>query len=575
MTTVAEQLVEALIAAGVERVYGIVGDSLNGIVDAIRRSGRIEWIGVRNEEAAAFAACAEAQLTGRLAVCAGSCGPGHVHLVNGLYDAHRTAVPVLAIAAHIPSGEIGSGYFQETHPERLFVDCSHWCELVSSPSQMPRAARIAIQHAQGLRGVAVLALSGNVALEQAPEKPLAILASPRPVIRPSDDELNRLAALIDGADAVTMFCGAGCAGAKPQLLSLADRIAAPIVHTLRGKEWIEAENPFDVGMTGLIGFASGYHAMERADLILMLGADFPYQQFFPEGVAVAQIDLAPAHLGRRCPLTLGVVGDVAATIDALLPRLRRRESGEHLERALVDYARTRADLDEHARGCAGRTPIHPEYLTAEVSAAAADDAVFTADVGEPVVWAARYLRMRPGQRLIGSFTHGSMAAAMPLAIGAQFAFPGRQVVALAGDGGFAMLMGEWLTLLQHRLPVKMIVYNNSSLGFIEVEMKTAGFLDHGTGLTNPDFAAMAEATGALGIRVEDPANVRDALERAFAHPGPALVDVVTDRFELPMPPKTTFEQAKGFGIYALKAVLSGRGRDLVELARTNRSEHRG
>jgi pyruvate dehydrogenase (quinone) len=390
-------------------------------------------------------------------------------------------------------------------------------------------------------------------------------------VRPSDGELDRLAAMIDRAEAVTMFCGAGCAGAKAEVIALADRIAAPIVHTLRGKEWVEADNPFDVGMTGLIGFASGYHAMERADLILMLGADFPYQQFFPQGVPVAQVDLAPAHLGRRCPLALGLVGDVRATIEALLPRLGRTSDRDHLEQALDDFQVTRADLDDHARGCAGRTPIHPEYLTAEIGAAAADDAIFTADVGEPVVWAARYLRMRPRQRLIGSFTHGSMAAALPLAIGAQMAFPGRQVVALAGDGGFAMLMGEWLTLLQHRLPVKLVVYDNSSLGFVEVEMKAAGLLDHGTGLTNPDFARMAEATGALGLRVEDPADVRAAVEQALAHPGPVLVDVVTNRYELPMPPKTSFGQAKDFGLYTLKAVLSGRGRDLVELVRTNRA----
>lgn len=571
MATIAEQLVAALVEAGVERVHGIVGDSLNGIVDAVRRSGRIAWIGARNEEAAAFAACAEAQLTGRLAVCAGSCGPGHLHLINGLYDAQRTAAPVLAIAAHIPSGEIGSGYFQETHPERLFVECSHWCEHVSAPGQMPRAMRIAIQHALGLRGVAVIALSGDVALQKAPDEPLAILAPPRPVVRPSDDELDRLAALIASANAVTLFCGAGCAGARPQLLALADRIAAPIVHTLRGKEWVEADNVFDVGMTGLIGFASGYQAMERADLIVMLGTDFPYQQFFPEGVKVAQVDLAPAHLGRRCPLALGLVGDIGATIDALLPRLGRSERRDHLERALADYRDTRADLDDHVRGCAGRTPIHPEYLTAKISEAAADDAIFTADVGEPVVWAARYLRMRAQQRLIGSFTHGSMAAAMPLAIGAQLAFPDRQVVALAGDGGLAMLLGEWLTILQGRLPIKLIVYNNSSLAFVEVEMKAAGLLDHGTHLVNPDLARMAEATGTLGLRVEDPADVPAALERAFASPGPVLVDVVTNRFELPVPPKATFQQARDFGLYALKAVLSGRGGDLVELARTNRA----
>src|SRR5471032_2109162 len=452
--TVAEQFVEVLVTAGVKRVYGIVGDSLNGLTDAIRRHGGIEWIHVRHEEVAAFAAGAEAHLTGSLTVCAGSCGPGNLHLINGLFDCHRSGVPVLAIAAHIPSREIGSGYFQETHPESLFKECSHYCELISSANQMPRTLEIAIREAIGKRGVSVVVIPGDVALQQAIDAPLVSaegLLPSQPVVTPTESDLDRLAAILNGQGRVSMLCGSGCAGAHDEVVALAERLKAPIVHSLRGKEHVEWDNPYDVGMTGLIGFSSGYYAMLDCDVLLMLGTDFPYRQFYPRGsgVRIAQIDLRAEVIGRRTPVDLAVIGDVRATIDALLPRLKEKADGSHLTQAREHYRKARKGLDQLARPTSGKTPIHPQQIAKAINDLAAEDAVFTCDVGLPTVWAARYLAMNGNRRLIGSFWHGSMANAMPQAIGAQAAFPGRQVISLSGDGGFTMLMGDLLSLVQH------------------------------------------------------------------------------------------------------------------------------
>jgi pyruvate dehydrogenase (quinone) len=569
-TTVARQMVDTLAAAGVRRVYGVVGDSLNGFSDALRRNGSIDWIHVRHEEVAAFAAGAEAHLTGALAVCAGSCGPGNLHLINGLFDCHRSRVPVLAIAAQIPSSEIGSGYFQETHPEILFRECSHYCELVASPAQMPRTLEIAMQTAITKRGVAVIVVPGDVALKDVEAVPSAKWLKPvDPIVRPSDAELDRLAEVLNGSDKVTLLCGRGCAGAHDELVQLGDTLKAPIVHALGGKEHVEYDNPYDVGMTGLIGFSSGYYAMLACNALLMLGTDFPYRQFYPEDAKIAQIDIRPENLGRRARLELGVVGDIKTTLAELLPRLRRKGDRSHLDAALRHYGNARKDLDDLAVGNPGRKPIHPQYLAKVLSDVAAEDAVFTCDVGTPTIWAARYLKMNGRRRLIGSFAHGSMANALAQAIGAQAAFPGRQVVSMSGDGGFAMLMGDFITLSQLRLPVKVIVVNNGSLGFVEMEMKAGGYLDTGTELKNPNFAAMAEAMGVLGLRVDDPVDLKPALSRALSHDGPALIDVVTNRLELAMPPKTTLEQAIGFSLYMIKAVINGRGDEVVELARSN------
>jgi pyruvate dehydrogenase (quinone) len=572
--SVADQFVETLAVAGVKRIYGIVGDSLNGLIDALRRQGKIEWVHVRHEEVAAFAAGAEAHLTGELAVCAGSCGPGNLHLINGLFDCHRSRVPVLAIAAQIPSAEIGAGYFQETHPESLFKECSHYCGLISGANQMPRTLEIAIRQAVGNRGVSVVVIPGDVALQAAADAPTPKeegLLPRRAVVTPPRDDVDRLAALLNGDGRVTILCGSGCQGAHDQVLALADRLKAPIVHAFRGKEYIEWDNPFDVGMTGLIGFSSGYYAMLDCDVLLMLGTDFPHRQFYPRGpgVRVAQVDVRPESIGRRVSVDLGVVGDVRATLDALTPLVKEQRARSHLDQATQHYRKARKELDALAAGSTGKHLIHPQPIAKAISDHAAADAIFTCDVGLPVVWAARYLAMNGKRRLIGSFWHGSMANAMAQSIGAQAAFPGRQVISLSGDGGFSMLMGDFLSLVQLGLPVKVVVFNNSALGFIEIEQKSSGFIDFGTSFKNPNFAAMAEASGVRGIRIEDPADVDKGIAAALAHDGPVLVDAVVSRMVLPVPPAITAEMAKGFTLYMVKAVLGGRAEDLIDLARAD------
>jgi len=567
--TVAELLVNTLVSREVSRIYGVAGDSLNGITDSIRRQDQLRWVPVRHEETAAFAAGAEAHLTGQLAVCAGSCGPGNLHLINGLYDCHRSRVPVLAIAAQIPTHEIGSGYFQETHPEHLFAQCSHYCEVVSNPEQMPRTLEIAMQTAVSRRGVSVITIPGDVALREAVgEGPRLTFPEPRPLLCPSDEELGALAKLLNGAHRVTIFGGAGCAGAHAELVEVARRLNAPIVHALRGKEFIEYDNPFDVGMTGLLGFSSGYHAMMACDVLLMIGTDFPYQQFFPKEATIVQIDTRGEQLGRRTKVDLGLVGDTKTTLRALLPKLAAHEDQRYLQAAREHYARERKALDELA--IAGSGPrSHPQYVARVVDELAAPDAILTCDTGTPTLWAARYLTMNGQRRLLGSFNHGSMANALPQAIGAQASHPGRQVVALCGDGGLAMLMGDLLSLRQLKLPVKVIVFRNDALAFVELEMKAAGILDFGTDLDNPDFAKIAEAAGLLGLTADRPEQVRPMIAQAFAHDGPALVEVAVHRRELAMPPTISLEQMTGFGIFMIKAVLGGRGDEIVDLARTN------
>jgi pyruvate dehydrogenase (quinone) len=574
MKTIADQFAETLAAAGVKRIYGIVGDSLNGLTDSLRRQGKIEWVHVRHEEVAAFAAGAEAHLTGALAVCAGSCGPGNLHLINGLFDCHRSRVPVLGIAAHIPSPEIGAGYFQETHPESLFKECSHYCELISSAHQVPRALEVAIREAVGKRGVSVVVLPGDVALQPASDAPIAnrfSLLPPAPVVVPAKPDLDRLADMLNGDGRVTILCGSGCQGAHDELLALAECLKAPIVHAMRGKEHVEWENPYDVGMTGLIGFSSGYYAMLDCDVLLMLGTDFPYRQFYPQGrgVRIAQVDLRPENIGRRAPVELGLVGDVHATVAALLPLLDEKRDGAHLSQAREHYAKARRELDKLAVGRPGKALIHPQQVAKAISNQGAADAVFTCDVGLPTVWAARYLAMNGKRRLIGSFWHGSMANAMAQAIGAQAAFPGRQVISLSGDGGFSMLMGDFLSLAQLELPVKVVVFNNGALGFIELEQKSTGFLEFGTDFKNPNFAAVAEAAGIRGIRLEDAADVEKGIAAALAHDGPVLIDAVVSRTELAMPPSVTVEMAKGFTLYMMKAIMNGRADELIDLAKTN------
>ncbi|WP_330299247.1 pyruvate dehydrogenase [Streptomyces sp. NBC_00503] len=568
---VAEQFVDILVRAGVRRMYGVVGDSLNPVVDAIRRTGDIEWIQVRHEETAAFAAGAEAQITGTLAACAGSCGPGNLHLINGLYDAHRSMAPVLALASHIPSSEIGLGYFQETHPDRLFTECSHYSELISNPQQMPRVLQSAIQHAVGRSGVGVISLPGDIASLPAPEKSIEhALVTARPTVRPGDAEIDRLVRLVDEADRVTLFCGSGTAGAHAEVMEFAGRVKAPVGHALRGKEWIQYDNPYDVGMSGLLGYGAAYEATHECDLLILLGTDFPYNAFLPDDVKIVQVDIRPEHLGRRSKLDLAVWGDVRETLRALNTRVRAKSDRRFLDRMLKKHADAlEGVVKAYTRKVEKHTPIHPEYVAAVLDELADEDAVFTVDTGMCNVWAARYLSPNGKRRIIGSFSHGSMANALPQAIGAQFTDRGRQVVSMSGDGGFSMLMGDFLTLVQYDLPVKVVLFNNSSLGMVELEMLVSGLPSYGTTNKNPDFAAIARAAGAYGVRVEKPKQLKDALKDAFRHKGPALVDVVTDPNALSIPPKISAEMVTGFALSASKIVLDGGVGRMIQMARSN------
>lgn len=568
--TIAKVIIDTLIKAGVKRIHGIVGDSINALVDEVRKSEEIEWINYRHEEAAAFAAGAEAQLTGKLAVCAGSSGPGNLHLINGLYDAHRSMAPVLAIAAHIPSSEIGTGYFQETHPELLFQECSHYCEVISSARQMPRVLQLAIQHAVGLSGVSVIALSGDVALEKVDNMGLAHnLFLANPLIRPADDELSKMASILNGDKKVTLLCGSGCKDAHDEVIALCEKLKAPVVYALRGKEHIEYENPFSVGMTGLIGYESGYRAMEDCEVLLMLGTDFPYKDFYPQHAQIIQVDLRAERLGRRTKVDLGLVGTIKETVKALLPLIETKTGDKHLQKSLKHYKATRETLDKRTHPDFDNPVIHPQYLTAQLSELASEDAIFTCDVGTPTVWAARYIHMTRTRRLLGSFTHGSMASAMPQAIGAQLTYPERQVIALCGDGGLSMLLGDILTIVQYKLPVKLVVYNNSSLGFVAMEMKVAGYVPFGTELINPDFAKMATAIGIKGIRVEKTDELAGAIAEALAFEGPVLLDVIINASELVMPPKIEFNQALGFSLYMAKQTLDGNGAEVIQTINEN------
>ncbi len=568
--SIAMYMARLLTEAGIERIWGITGDSLNGLSDSLTKLNRIKWIGTRHEETAAFAAGADAAITGKLAVCAGSCGPGNLHLINGLYDCQRNHVPVLAIASHIPSNEIGSNYFQETHPQNLFKECSVYCEMISNPQQMPYVLHTAMRQAILKKGVAVVVISGDTMLKPMPsEMPVKWQDPKEPVVIPPEQSLIGLADQLNEAKRITLLCGAGCQDAMPQVLELAGRLKSPIVHALRGKEWVEPNNPYDVGMTGLIGFASGYHAMRETELLLVLGSAFPYREFYPENAKIVQIDVNSEALGVHAQIDSGLIGDIKHTVLSLLPHIEEHTDRSFLDKALEHYRDSRKGLDDLASGKSSSQIIHPQYLTRLLSEKASDDAIFTCDVGTPTVWAARYVTMNGKRRLLGSFNHGSMANAMPQAIGAQAIDHSRQVIAMCGDGGFSMLMGDILTVRQHKLPVKMVVYNNRSLGFVAIEMKAGGYISDSTDLENPDFAAIAKAMGIKAIRVDDPKELDAAVEELLNCEGPALLDVSTAKQELSMPPKISMTHAKGFGLYMLKAIINGKGDELVELAKEN------
>jgi pyruvate dehydrogenase (quinone) len=567
---VADEMIHRLVEAGVERIYGVVGDSLNPVTDAIRKSGKIRWVHVRHEEGGAFAAGAEAQLSGKLTACAGSCGPGNLHLINGLFDAHRSAAPVLAIASHIPTSEIGTSYFQETHPENLFKECSHYCELVSNPKQFTRVLHIAMQSAIGKGGVGVVVLPGDVAGMEMPAEtfPRSVIDH-RPVIRPSDADLTRLAEMLNSAKKVALFCGVGCAGAHDEVITLAETVKAPMGHAYRGKSYLEYDNPFDVGMNGLLGFGAAYQSMHECDLLLLLGTDFPYDKFLPTKPKIVQVDIRVEHLGRRSKLDLGLWGDVGETIRALLPLVQVKQDRTFLDAMLGKYKDAVRKLNVYVDHVGKRRPMHPEPVAATLNELAAPDAIFTADTGMCNVWSSRYIRAMKDRRLIGSFSHGSMANALPQAIGAQMCFPGRQVISMSGDGGLAMLMGDLLTLVQHNLPVKIVLFNNGVLGMVKLEMEVAGLPDWQTDLINPNFANVAQAIGLKGIRIEDPADLRAGLMQALQYAGPALIDVVTDPNALSMPSHITADQVEGFALTMGKLVLSGHVDEVVDTIKAN------
>ena len=567
--TIAEYLVDSLANAGITKIWGVTGDSLNGISDALEKHKSVQWIGTRHEEVAAFAAGAEGQITGKLAVCAGSCGPGNMHLINGVYDCHRSHVPTLVIASHIPSHQIGSGYFQETNPKMLFSECSAYCEMITSPQQLPYVLEVAMRTAILEQDVAVIVLPGDVALLDAPTATMNWQAPALPTITPNDESIDDMALLLNNADQITILAGAGCKHAHKELIHLAETLKAPIVHAMRGKEFVEYDNPYDVGMTGLIGFSSGYHAMENADTLIVLGSAFPYREFYPQDATIIQVDKSPLALGAHANVNLAVQGNVKETLKALLPKLQRNDDASFLNAARDHYHSARKSLDKLARPSDNKTLIHPQYLTKLIDEHADEDTIFTCDVGTPTVWSARYLTMNGQRRLLGSFNHGSMANAMSQAIGAQSIDKNRQVVALCGDGGFSMLMGDLLTLKQHKLPVKLVVFDNHSLGFVAMEMKAAGFYSHDTDLDNPDFAEIAKGAGIEATCVENGSELEQAGKTMLASDGPYLLSVKTAKQELAMPPKVKLEQAKGFSLYMLKAILNGDGNALVELGKTN------
>ncbi len=567
---VADELVRRLAEAGVERIYGVVGDSLNPVTDALRLNTKVKWIHVRNEEAGAFAAGAEAQLTGKLAACGGSCGPGNLHLINGLFDAHRSNAPVLAIASHIPSSEIGTAYFQETHPQNLFQECSYYCELISNPAQFERVLHIAMQHAAGLSGVGVIVLPGDIAgADLPPESAPRSIVSRRPSIRPGDKDLAKLADLINSSKKVALFCGIGCDKAHDEVVALAEKVKAPVGHSYRGKPFVEYDNPYDVGMTGMIGFGMAYEAIHECDLLILLGTDFPYDKFLPTKTKIAQIDIRVERLGRRSRLDLGIWGDVRETLQALLPLLDTKKDREYLDATLRQHKEKLRKMNVYVDHVGTRLPMHPEPVAATLSEVAAPDAIFTADTGMCNVWSARYIKATKDRRIIGSFNHGSMANALPQAIGAQCAYPDRQVISMSGDGGLAMLMGDLLTITQYDLPIKVLVFDNGALGMVKLEMETGGFPDFQTDLKNPNFAKLAEAIGMMGVRIEKPTDLTSGLKRALEHKGPALIDVVTDPNALSIPSHADRSQAVGFALALGKMVLAGNIDEVVATVEGN------
>lgn len=566
---VADQIVEMLVDNGVKRIYAVTGDSLNELNDAVRREGSIKWIHVRHEEAGAYAAAAEAELDG-LACCAGSCGPGHIHLINGLYDAHRSGVPLIAIASTINTHDFGTDYFQSTNTTRLFDDCSCYNQIATTAVQVPKMLQTAIQHAIHQKGVAVFGLPGDVASMQAEESITAVgNYRSQVILRPADIELERMAALLNGHKKVSIYCGIGAREAHDNVVALAGLLKAPIGYSFRGKMGMQHNNPFEVGMTGLLGLPSAYHAMHESEVVLLLGTDFPYSPFMPTKNKIIQVDEKPEKLGRRAKLELGLQGNVNDTVEALLPLIKNKADESFLKSQLSLYEKVKGHLLTYVNDRGGENKISPEYVAATIDRLADEDAIFTVDTGMCCVWGARYLNSTGKRYLLGSFNHGSMANAMPMAIGAALAHPDKQIIALCGDGGLSMLLGDLATIQQYKLPIKLIVFNNRSLGMVKLEMQVQGLPDNETDMVNPDFALVAQAMGFRGINVHQPDEVEKSLQEAFSHAGPVLVNIMTNPESLSMPPKIEWEQMKGYALSMGKMMLGGRMDEVMDMVRSN------
>lgn len=567
---VANQLVETLSEAGVKRIYAVTGDSLNEVNEAVRKNEEVQWIHVRHEETGAYAAGAEAQLTGLPGCCAGSSGPGHVHLINGLYDAQRSGAPVIAIASTIPTGEFGTEYFQETNTIKLFDDCSYYNEVATTPQQFPRMLQSAIQSAITRKGVAVLGLPGDLAKQPAANVESSTRNYPaEPLVCPAEEDLIQLADLLNNHQRITLFCGIGCKGAHEEVIALSEKLNAPVAYTFKGKMEVQYENPYEVGMTGLLGMPSGYYSMHEAEVLVMLGTDFPYSAFLPDNIKIAQIDIKAERLGRRAKVNIGLCGDIKSTLQALLPMLQTKTDDSFLKKQLKRYEGVKKDLETYAEDKGEENRIHPEFVMSEIDKLAADDAIFTVDTGMTCVWGARYLQATGKRHMLGSFNHGSMANALPQAIGASLACPGRQVIALCGDGGLSMTLGDLQTVIQYKLPIKIIVFNNRSLGMVKLEMEVDGLPDWQTDMLNPDFKQVAEAMGMIGFNVSNPEEVLTTIYNAFELDGPVLVNIMTEPNALAMPPKIEIGQMFGFAQSMMKLLLSGRTEEVINTINAN------
>ncbi|MGO2358848.1 MAG: thiamine pyrophosphate-dependent enzyme [Mesonia sp.] len=567
---VADLLVENLVNAGVKRLYAVTGDSLNPINDAVRRDGRLEWIHVRHEEAGAYAASMDAELDG-IGCCMGSSGPGHVHLINGLYDANRSGNPVIAIATTINTNKLGMDNFQETNVVKLFDDCSKYCVMANTPQQAAHAFQSAIQHAIQDRGVAVVGLPGDVS--EADVEPITTANKnfyTNSRLIPGKEEVEQLAKVINSNKKVMLFCGYGCKDAQEEAMQLSEKLNAPMGFSFRGKIFFDkTNNPYAVGLNGLLGNKSGFKSMHEADLLILLGTDFPYTDFLPEDNTIIQIDDKPERIGRRGKVNYGFAGKIKDTLEALLPMLDKNTDDEFLKEMRKLHQEQEEKYASYVKAKSEEDNIHPEFVASVIDDVAADDAIFTVDTGMSAVWAARYIKGKRNRYLTGSFNHGSMANAMPMAIGAGLSRPDRQVIALCGDGGISMLLGDLMTISQYNIPAKIIIFNNRTLGMVKLEMQVAGYPQWQTDMKNPDFAKVAEAMNIKAWNVDECQDVKSVLQEAFAHEGPALVNIFTDPDALAMPPKVEFDQMKGFATSMGKLMLNGHAADVIDTAKSN------